>query len=150
LVALVDWVQEHLWLPEPPERRAVRRRDLIQREMPGVRQGGLAGFQDAHLGSEYGQLILQVLLRLHGEPPIGLPIVRAGLESDLPLLCQCAAKVLASWPEDAVPEDLTVVARVARFLSKPNDGQDPRNVHFWAVFWALEASRKLSKFTCES
>jgi hypothetical protein len=113
---LVTWANAYLELNAPDDRRTNRRLELLSQAMPGIRQGGLAGLENADLGSQYGQLLLQLLLRMRDHAPMGEAIVRAGLESDIRFLRSSAARVLAAWPDDSIPSDLVIATRVTRSL----------------------------------
>jgi hypothetical protein len=106
--SIVEWAIDSLALQASSPARVERRAVLRDTPMPGLRQGGLAAFEDEALGSVYGQVLLQVLLRvleLQG-PATAWPLIEVGLGSDIPLVRRTAAQVMRVWPKEAIRHEL--------------------------------------------
>ena len=94
---------DYLQVDTPAEVAAERRQTSLATPMAGVRQGGLAGVTDEALGSEFGQVILQTLLRLRATGLVAvLPLIRAALSAELPMLREVAIETLRGWPGDVL------------------------------------------------
>ena len=96
---ILAWATEHLQLNAPRAESEARRLALLGNPWKGVALGGLAGVTDPVLKSEYGQVLLQPVLRLRNTGLVaGRPLIRAALDSGVPMLQEIAATVLANWP----------------------------------------------------
>ncbi len=101
--------------------------------MNGIRQGGLAGMTDAVLGSEYAQVILQILLRVgpllkdrfdRDLAAACWPLVRAGLMVEHPMMREVAAGFFSHGPAEALPADAIDTLRPARRQAHRRDQAD--------------------------
>lgn len=109
LRALVDWAEDFLSLDEPDDVRTARRAELLVIALDGVRVGGLAGMTDDDLGSVYGQVLLQVLLKLRGRAPMAHRLVRQAVSETMPHVPETAAAILAKWQDDTSGADRSEV-----------------------------------------
>lgn len=128
LLAVVDWVIGYLALDAPAEAARLRREELLATPLAGTRQGGLAGMTDEALGSVYGQVLLQLLLRLKETGTVaGWPLLRAALAAEVPMLREVAAGTLEAWSPAGLPAELprqdVLAALQAALLVDPNDAR---------------------------
>jgi hypothetical protein len=131
LAEVVAWAIDYLELDSPPAVRVRRRAEVLARPMPGVRFGGLAAFTEDDLGSEYGQIVFQLLRRMReADAPLGWPIVRAGLDSEIRFHRAAAAEVLAGWPEETLPPEAGQMAQWA-LAAAPEDEEVRSALRRW-------------------
>ncbi len=130
--ALVQWAVCFLALDQDEHASAQRRAELLDIPLDGVCTGGLAGVTDPALGSQYGQVLLQMLQCLRNVPSAAAwPLLEAGLGSDVLFHRQAAAEALSHWPGPlpagaveavhralhAAPDDEALRHSLASFLS---------------------------------
>jgi hypothetical protein len=101
---IVEWATAYLCLEADPQVRAQRAEELLQLPMPGVLSGGWDGVTHPGWASVYGQILLQTVQAMPEGKPIGWPLLRTCLESNLPHLRLAAANVFVRWPTSALPK----------------------------------------------
>ncbi len=142
LTGVINWAIDYLQLNGDIKTRKARREELNNQTMPGICLGGLAGLTERDLSSVFGQIILQILLKLKKGPvKPGWPILKQGLNSDQTLLRSIAVEALSQWPDEALltqdvrenvlsvaaryPDETTNVALLKRLIRLFLHSDDP-------------------------